>query len=257
MKYSKIEWTDATWNPSTGCNKVTAGCKNCYAETMAKRLQAMGAPGYENGFEFMLMPERLEMPLKIKKPTKFFVNSMSDLFHEKMPFDFLDKVFQVMQLTPQHKYQILTKREKVLETYCSQRVIPDNVWLGVSVESAKTKHRIDILREIPARIRFLSVEPLIADVGALNLTGIHWVIVGGESGPKARLMRPEWALNVKNQCDQQGVAFFFKQWGAWGEDGVKRSKKANGRILLGQEWNEEPQLMEPVMNSRSLERILI
>ncbi|MBL7795039.1 MAG: phage Gp37/Gp68 family protein [Saprospiraceae bacterium] len=243
MKYSKIEWTDATWNPSTGCNKVTAGCKNCYAETMAKRLQAMGAPGYENGFEFTLMPERLDMPLKIKKPTKFFVNSMSDLFHEKMPFDFLDKVFEVMKQTPRHKYQILTKRENILRTYCNSRSIPDNVWLGVSVESAKTKYRIGILRDIPAKIRFLSVEPLLADVGELDLRGIHWVIVGGESGPKARPMRPEWVLHVQQQCDRQGVAFFFKQWGAWGEDGIKRSKKANGRILLGREWNDEPQLI--------------
>lgn len=240
MKYSKIEWTEATWNPSTGCNKVSAGCKNCYAETMAKRLQAMGAPGYENGFEFTLMPERLDMPLKIKKPTRFFVNSMSDLFHEKMPFDFLDRVFQVIRQTPQHSYQILTKREKILQNYCNQRRMPDNVWLGVSVESAKTKHRIDVLRSIPANIRFLSIEPLIADVGELNLRGIHWVIVGGESGPKARPMQPEWAASVQKQCTQQKVAFFFKQWGAWGADGIKRSKKANGRIFLGREWNEEP-----------------
>lgn len=240
MKYSKIEWTEATWNPSTGCNKITAGCKNCYAETMAIRLQAMGAPGYENGFEFTLMPERLDAPLKIKKPTKFFVNSMSDLFHEKMPFDFLDRVFEVIAQTPHHKYQILTKREKILRAYCNARTIPDNVWLGVSVESAKTKYRIDILRAITAKIRFLSIEPLLTDVGDLDLTGIHWVIVGGESGPKARPMYPEWAVNVQRQCDQQKVAFFFKQWGTWGEDGVKRSKKANGRILLGREWNEEP-----------------
>lgn len=240
MKYSKIEWTEATWNPSTGCNKVSAGCKNCYAETMAKRLQAMGAPGYENGFEFTLMPERLDMPLKIKKPTRFFVNSMSDLFHEKMPFDFLDRVFQVIRQTPQHSYQILTKREQILRDYCRNRIMPDNVWLGVSVESAKTKHRIDVLRSIPANIRFLSIEPLIADVGELNLRGIHWVIVGGESGPKARPMQPGWAASVQKQCTQQKVAFFFKQWGAWGADGIKRSKKANGRIFLGQEWNEEP-----------------
>lgn len=244
MKYSKIEWTDATWNPSTGCNKVTAGCKNCYAETMAKRLQAMGAPGYENGFEFTIMPERLEAPFKIKKPTKFFVNSMSDLFHEKMPFDFLDKVFQVIDQTPQHKYQILTKRENILLDYFSTRKVPNNVWLGVSVESDKTKGRIDILRKINARIRFLSIEPLIDNVGTLDLSNIHWVIVGGESGAKARLMKPEWAINVQNQCDEQGVAFFFKQWGTWGEDGVRRSKKANGRILLGKEWNEEPALLD-------------
>lgn len=247
MKYSKIEWTEATWNPSTGCTKISAGCKHCYAETMARRLQAMGAPGYENGFAFTLMPERLDMPLKIKKPTKFFVNSMSDLFHEQMPFDFLDRVFAVIEQTPWHKYQILTKREHVLQTYCRRRAIPDNVWLGVSVESAKTKQRIDILRKIPAKIRFLSIEPLIADVGILDLSGIHWVIVGGESGTKARPMRPEWALNVQRQCREQGVAFFFKQWGAWGEDGVKRTKKANGRLFLGREWNEEPRMEEKVV----------
>jgi len=240
MKQSKIEWTEATWNPSTGCNKITAGCKHCYAETMAKRLQAMGTPGYENGFEFTLMPERLDMPMKIKKPTKFFVNSMSDLFHEKMPFDFLDRVFDVIRNTPQHTYQILTKRESILEEYCQERTIPDNVWLGVTVEMKKTKKRIDVLRNIDARIRFLSIEPLLEDVGKLDLTNIHWVIVGGESGPKARPMKAEWATSIQNQCDEQGVAFFFKQWGTWGADGVKRSKKANGRILLGQEWNEEP-----------------
>lgn len=240
MKQSKIEWTEATWNPSIGCNKITAGCKYCYAETMAKRLQAMGTPGYENGFQFNLMPERLDMPLKIKKPTKFFVNSMSDLFHEKMPFEFLDKVFDVIRETPQHTYQILTKREKILEDYCSNRKMPDNVWLGVTVEMAKTKNRIDILRNIEAKVRFLSIEPLIEDVGELNLENIHWVIVGGESGHKARPMKPEWAISIQNQCEEQRVAFFFKQWGTWGADGVKRNKKANGRILLDQEWNEEP-----------------
>jgi len=241
---SKIEWTEATWNPSTGCNKVSAGCKNCYAETMAKRLQAMGTPGYENGFEFTIMPERLEIPLKIKRPTKFFVNSMSDLFHEKMPFTFLDKVFDVIQRTPQHTYQILTKREERLLEYFGASEVPKNVWLGVSVENQKTKHRIDYLRQVNASIRFLSLEPLLEDLGALNLHDIHWVIVGGESGFKARPMAPEWAELIQLQCEEQGVAFFFKQWGAWGADGVKRSKKANGRILKGQEWNQEPQAAE-------------
>lgn len=242
MKYSKIEWTDATWNPSTGCNKITSGCKNCYAEVMAKRLQAMGAPGYENGFEFTLMPDRLELPKKTKKPTKFFVNSMSDLFHEKMPYDFLDKVFETIEVTPKHQYQILTKREYILEDYFKTRKVPKNVWLGVTVENAKCKNRIDVLRNIDAEIRFLSIEPLIGSVGKLNLKNIHWVIVGGESGHKARPMKPEWAIDIQRQCDEQGVAFFFKQWGTWGEDGVKRSKKANGRILLGKEWNEEPEV---------------
>lgn len=243
MKYSKIEWTDATWNPSTGCNKVTSGCKNCYAETMAKRLQAMGTAGYENGFEFTIMPDRLELPKRIKKPTKFFVNSMSDLFHEEMPFEFLDKVFQTIEFTPIHQYQILTKRESILEEYFKNRKVPKNVWLGVTVENSITKNRIDSLRNIDAEIRFLSIEPLIDCVGELNLENIHWVIVGGESGHKARPMKPEWAIDIQRQCDEQGVAFFFKQWGTWGEDGVKRSKKANGRILLGKEWNEEPELM--------------
>lgn len=242
MKYSKIEWTDATWNPSTGCNKVTSGCKNCYAEVMAKRLQAMGTPGYENGFEFTIMPDRLEIPKKIKKPTKFFVNSMSDLFHENMPFDFLDKVFETIRQTPIHQYQILTKRENILNEYFKTRTVPKNVWLGVTVENASTKNRIDALRNIDAEIKFLSIEPLIADVGILDLKNIHWVIVGGESGHKARPMDPQWAIDIQKQCDEQGVAFFFKQWGTWGEDGVKRSKKANGRILLGKEWNEEPEI---------------
>ncbi|WP_417363659.1 DUF5131 family protein [Galbibacter sp.] len=243
MKYSKIEWTEATWNPTTGCNKVSAGCKNCYAEVMAKRLQAMGTPGYENGFEFTLMPSRLDAPKKIKKPTKFFVNSMSDLFHEDMPYDYLDKVFRVIEETPRHQYQMLTKRENILKDYFSTRKVPNNVWLGVTVESAKTKHRIDVLRNIDARIRFLSVEPLIEATGRLNLDNIHWVIVGGESGSKARPMDPEWAIDVQRQCDEQDVAFFFKQWGTWGADGVKRSKKANGRILMGKEWNEEPTII--------------
>jgi protein gp37 len=242
MKTSKIEWTDATWNPSTGCTKITSGCKFCYAETMSKRLQAMGTPGYENGFEFTLMPDRIDMPRKVKKPTKFFVNSMSDLFHENMPFDFLDKVFKVIEETPQHQYQILTKRENILLDYFSTNKVPDNVWLGVTVESFKTKNRIDVLRKIDAKIRFLSIEPLITEMGELDLSNIHWVIVGGESGHNARPMNPEWAIDIQRQCDEQDVAFFFKQWGTWGEDGVKRSKKANGRILLGKEWNEEPVL---------------
>ncbi|HCY80236.1 MAG TPA: hypothetical protein DHV22_00795 [Xanthomarina gelatinilytica] len=243
MKYSKIEWTEATWNPSTGCNKISAGCKNCYAETMANRLKAMGTPGYENGFEFTLMPTRLEAPKKIKKPTKFFVNSMSDLFHEEMPYSYLDEVFKVIKETPRHQYQILTKRESILEDYFKNRTVPENVWLGVTVESSNFKNRINVLRNIDAKIRFLSIEPLIASVGNLNLDNIHWVIVGGESGHKARPMDPEWAIDIQRQCDEQDVAFFFKQWGAWGADGVKRSKKANGRILLGKEWNEEPILV--------------
>ena len=242
MKTTKIEWTEATWNPSIGCSKVSAGCKNCYAEVMARRLQAMGTTGYEDGFEFKVLSERLYQPANIKKPTKFFVNSMSDLFHEKMQFDFLDKIFEVITSTPQHHYQILTKRENILQKYLSERIVPTNVWLGVTVEHENTKHRIDILRKIDASVRFVSIEPLINDVGALNLDGIHWVIVGGESGNSARPMKPQWAINVQKQCVNQKVAFFFKQWGTWGEDGVRRNKKENGSILLGKEWKEEPKV---------------
>lgn len=240
MKQSKIEWTEATWNPSIGCDKISAGCKNCYAEVMAKRLQAMKSPGYENAFQFNMMPDRLDSPRKVKKPTKFFVNSMSDLFHEEMSFEFLDQVFETIRKTPQHTYQILTKREKILEDYFQNRTVPNNVWLGVTVEISSKKNRIDVLRKIDAKIRFLSIEPLLENIGKIDLTEIHWVIVGGESGHRARLMKPEWAENIQKQCDEQDVSFFFKQWGAWGADGKKRSKKANGRILLGKEWNEEP-----------------
>lgn len=242
MKKSKIEWTEETWNPTTGCTKVSAGCKNCYAEVMANRLQAMGTPGYGNGFEFSIMPDRLEQPLKKKKATKYFVNSMSDLFHEKMPQNFLDKIMGVIDLTPQHIYQILTKREDKMFEYFQERRVPENIWLGVTVEDKKHGvPRIDKLRNIDATIKFLSVEPLLEDIGEIDLTGIHWVIVGGESGAKARPMKKEWALNVKRQCEEQNVAFFFKQWGTWGADGVKRSKKTNGRILNGKEWNEYPE----------------
>jgi len=240
MKTTKIEWTEATWNPSIGCSKVTAGCKNCYAEVMARRLQAMGVSCYEDGFQFKTLPERLIQPMNVKKPTKFFVNSMSDLFHKNMPFEFLDKIFEVIENTPRHNYQILTKRENTLQRYFSKRTVPKNVWLGVTVENELTKYRIDVLRNIPATIRFISMEPLISDVGNLNLKGIHWVIVGGESGVCARPMSPEWAINIKNQCDKQNIAFFFKQWGTWGEDGIKRNKKENGSILLGKHWKEEP-----------------
>lgn len=241
MKKSKIEWTEETWNPTTGCSKVSAGCQNCYAEVMANRLQAMGIPGYENGFEFTIMPDCLEQPLRRKKSTKYFVNSMSDLFHENMPVQFLDKIMEVIELTPQHIYQILTKRANDMFEYFLNRKVPDNIWLGLSVENKKHGvPRIDKLRNINANIKFLSVEPLLEDIGKIDLTGIHWVIVGGESGANARPMIKEWVLNVKKQCEEQNVAFFFKQWGAWGADGVRRSKKSNGRILEGKEWNQYP-----------------
>jgi protein gp37 len=243
MKKSKIEWTEETWNPTTGCDKVSSGCKNCYAETMAKRLQAIGVKGYENGFKFTLMPERLEQPLKKRKPTKYFVNSMSDLFHEEMPGDFLDEIFKVIEQTPQHIYQVLTKRENKMEEYFATREVSSNVWLGVSVEDKKSGLlRIDKLRNIKAAIKFLSIEPLLEDLGKVNLSGIDWVIVGGESGPKARPMKEEWAINIKEQCDRMEIPFFFKQWGTWGADMVKRNKKSNGRILQGKVWEAYPEI---------------
>jgi protein gp37 len=238
---SKIEWTEQTWNPTTGCDKVSAGCKYCYAEVMAKRLQAMKISGYDNGFELSIMPERLSQPLKRKKPTTFFVNSMSDLFHQEIPDKYLDQVFNVIRQTPQHRYQILTKRAERLPVYFKKHVIPDNVWLGVTVENVKEGlPRIDLLREVPASIRFLSVEPLLEDLGKIDFTGIHWVIVGGESGSKARKMEVSWVENIKVQCEIQGVSFFFKQWGTWGADGSKRNKNKNGRLLQGKTWDEMP-----------------
>lgn len=240
---TKIEWTEQTWNPTTGCTKISPGCKHCYAETMAKRLQAMGAQGYENGFKLSILPERLAEPLKRRKSTTYFVNSMSDLFHNEVPFAFLDEVFAVMAQTRQHTYQILTKRAARMRKYfaCGARSVPENTWLGVSVENRKHGiPRIDELREIDASIRFLSVEPLLEDLGEINLEGIHWVIIGGESGPKARPMKPEWVESIRIQCDERGVAFFFKQWGGWGADGQKRSKKENGRMFGGKTWDNMP-----------------
>ncbi len=239
--YSRIEWTEQTWNPTIGCTKVSPGCKNCYAESMARRLKAMGLKGYERGFNLALMPERLAEPLERRKPTVYFVNSMSDLFHEKVPFDYVESVFQVMAQAHWHTFQVLTKRAERMRDFCRTRRVPPNVWLGVSVENRKHGvPRIDVLREVDATIRFLSVEPLLEDVGRMDLSDIHWVIVGGESGPRARPMRAEWAENVRRQCLEADVAFFFKQWGAWGADGQRRSKKANGRELNGQSWDGMP-----------------
>jgi len=238
---SKIEWTEQTWNPTVGCTKISPGCKNCYAETMSRRLKAMGARGYENGFRLTLMPERLAEPLERRKPTVYFVNSMSDLFHEKVPFEYIRRVFEVIERAPQHTFQILTKRAERMAEFCRGLDVPPNAWLGVSVENKKHGvPRIDVLRTIAAQVRFLSVEPLLEDLGAINLAGIHWVIVGGESGVKARPMRKEWIDCVKRQCDSAEVAFFFKQWGAWGSDGEKRSKKANGRRYRGRVWDNMP-----------------
>jgi protein gp37 len=241
MAESSIEWTEHTWNPVTGCTKLSPGCKHCYAETMARRLKAMGAPGYENGFDLTLHPERLEQPLQRRQPTVYFVNSMSDLFHDAVPDEFIERVIAVCARTPQHTYQVLTKRAERLPRFFAQRECPPNVWLGVSVEDRRYGvPRIEHLQRTPAHVRFLSVEPLLADVGRLDLRGIHWVIVGGESGHSARPMKPEWAENVRRQAVEQGARFFFKQWGAWGADGVRRNKKVNGRKLDGRTWSEFP-----------------
>lgn len=241
MAESSIEWTEHTWNPITGCTKVSPGCKHCYAETMAHRLTAMGARGYENGFDLTLHPERLEQPLRRKAPTTYFVNSMSDLFHDKVPDAYIDRVLDVCRRTPQHTYQVLTKRAERLPKFFAARECPSNVWLGVSVEDRKYGvPRIAHLQRVRVAVRFLSVEPLLSDVGRLDLAGIHWVIVGGESGAKARPMQPAWAEAVKRHAVAQGAAFFFKQWGAWGADGERRNKKANGRELGGRRWDEFP-----------------
>ncbi|MGB7934605.1 MAG: phage Gp37/Gp68 family protein [Gammaproteobacteria bacterium] len=244
---SKIEWTEQTWNPTVGCTKISQGCKHCYAETMALRLKAMGVRGYEKGFCLTLMPERLTEPLARRKPTIYFVNSMSDVFHEKVPFEYIDRIFNVMREARQHTFQVLTKRAERMAKYCRTRSIPSNVWLGVSVENRKQGvPRIDILRKINVKVRFLSIEPLLEDLGQLDLRDIHWVIVGGESGKKARPMHQSWVANIKQQCDSMDIAFFFKQWGAWGSDGQRRSKKANGRSLGGHVWNDMPACIDCV-----------
>ncbi|MDO5667398.1 MAG: phage Gp37/Gp68 family protein [Alcaligenaceae bacterium] len=239
---SKIEWTEKTWNPVAGCTKISPGCKNCYAEAMANRLRAMNISGYENGFKLALVEQRLYEPLKRKKPTMYFVNSMSDLFHEDVPEEYIDKVMQVINDSSQHTFQILTKRADRMRKYFSTRSIPKNVWLGVSVEDKKYGiPRIDLLRDLDATIKFLSVEPLLEDLGEINLTGINWVIVGGESGPKARPMKQEWVESIKKQCEEMPeIDFFFKQWGGWGADGVKRAKRLNGRELNGKTWDSMP-----------------
>ncbi len=239
---SKIEWTDKTWNPITGCTKQSAGCQHCYAEVMARRLKAMKLNKYRNGFQLTLHPDTLEEPVAWKKGHNIFVCSMSDLFHKDVPFDYIDQVMDVIHRTPQHRYQILTKRAERMSEYFTTRPVPANVWLGVTIECQATKSRIDSLRSIKsAPIRFLSCEPLLEDLGIMNLSNIDWVIVGGESGPQARPMKEEWVLNIKRQTEEQQSAFFFKQWGTWGSDGIKRNKHANGKKLKGQVFQEMPE----------------
>lgn len=242
MKTTKIEWTDKTWNPITGCTKISAGCANCYAEVMSKRLQAMKQDKYKNGFTLTMHNNVLDEPIKWKKPHTIFVCSMSDLFHENVPFVFIDKVMETIQSTPQHNYQILTKRANRMAEYFSDKSIPKNAWLGVTVDVAGSKSRIDFLRNLNAPIKFLSCEPLLEDLGNINLDGIDWVIVGGESGVKARPMKEEWVQSIKVQTEKQGSAFFFKQWGSWGSDGIKRNKKANGKLINGKVYQAMPTL---------------
>ena len=253
MDKSQIEWTDATWNPVTGCTVQSAGCTNCYAINMTARLEKMGISKYDhltrrsgrrtvwNGVVKM-HEDALNIPLSWKKPRKIFVNSMSDLFHEGVEESFIEKVWDVMRQTPQHIYQVLTKRPDRMCEITNKFEFPrlTNVWLGTSVENKKVVTRINDLKKSSAAIRFISFEPLIGPVGTLNLSSIDWAIVGGESGHRARIIRKSWIDEIYEQCMQQKVAFFFKQWGTWGSDSKKRSKKQNGRVYRGREWNESP-----------------
>ena len=233
MSRSTIEWTNATWNPVTGCTKTSPGCKHCYAERMAKRLQAMGQANYAKGFQLTLQDRMLDIPLRWRKPRLVFVNSMSDLFHKDVPTSFIQRVFQTMEQTPQHTFQVLTKRADRLREVAPQLPWPENVWMGVSVENVDYLARIDDLRTVPANIRFLSLEPLLGPLTEIDLTGIGWAIVGGESGPGARAMDPEWVRNLRDACAVAGVPFFFKQWGG-------TNKKKTGRLLDGRIWDEMP-----------------
>ena len=233
MANSSIEWTESTWNPITGCTKISSGCLNCYAERMAKRLKAMGQPNYRNGFKVTCHPHTLDIPLRWKKPQMVFVNSMSDLFHKDVPDDFILDIFSTMRQASQHQYQILTKRAERLAESSPQLPWRENIWMGVTVESSAYKDRIDYLRYTSAHVKFLSLEPLLDDLGKLDFTGIDWVIVGGESGPGARPIKIAWVRNIRKQCLAQNIPFFFKQWG-----GI--NKKKTGRLLDGKTWDQMP-----------------
>ena len=230
---SKIEWTESTWNPITGCTKVSPGCKNCYAERMSKRLQAMGKPTYKNGFTVTVHEEIFNYPLLIKKPSLIFVNSMSDLFHEDIPVDVIVRIFEVMNKASWHTFQILTKRSERLSELSHLLDWPGNVWAGVSVENDDYKFRIDHLRSTDVKIKFLSIEPLLGLIKGIDLDNIDWVIVGGESGPNSRKLEEEWVLSIRDACNDQNVPFYFKQWGGF-------NKKKNGRLLEGRIWDEMP-----------------
>lgn len=239
---SSIEWTESTWNPTTGCDRTSPGCDNCYALTLAKRLKAMGVDKYQNdgdprtsgpGFALTIHPDTLEIPRRWRQPRVVFVNSMSDLFHPDVPVPFIQDVFDVMSETSRHTFQVLTKRSKRLLSIAPQLKWPENIWMGVSVESASYRFRIDHLRQVPAAVRFVSAEPLLGPLGLVNLDGIDWVIAGGESGPAARVMDIAWGRDLRDQCADAGVKFFFKQWGG-------RTPKAGGRELDGRTWDDRP-----------------
>jgi protein gp37 len=233
---SHIEWTESTWNPITGCSKISSGCTNCYAEKMAVRLQAMGNPKYKNGFDVMFHPDVLEEPLKWRKPQIIFVCSMSDIFHDDVPDEHIIKVFETMNRADWHIFQVLTKRSERLKKLAPKITWSDNIWLGVTVETHAQTYRIDDLAQTPAHIKFLSIEPLLSDIPNIPLEGINWVIVGGESGHKARIMKPEWVRHIRDACINNKVAFFFKQWGGF-------NKKAAGRELDGQLWSQMPMVL--------------
>jgi protein gp37 len=230
---SAIEWTDATWNPVRGCTKISPGCKHCYAETFAERFRGVPDHPFEQGFDLRLVPGALELPLRWRASRRIFVNSMSDLFHDDVPDEYIGRVFDVMRRASQHTFQVLTKRAARMAELTASMRIPGNVWMGVSVENAEYATRIDDLRKVKARVRFLSVEPLLGPIPVLHLRGVHWVIVGGESGPRARRMDVEWVRAIRDRCVGAGVPFFFKQWG-----GVR--KHTTGRILDGRTWDEMP-----------------
>lgn len=237
MGQSRIEWTELTWNPVTGCSKISAGCKFCYAETMARRLKAMGVEKYKKGFKVATHDSVLTEPYRWRGSKIVFVNSMSDLFHPSVPVEFIQKVFAVMNDNPQHVFQVLTKRADLLLEYDRAKLLnwTHNIWMGVSVEDDRVKHRIDLLRKTKAKTKFLSLEPLIGPLPKLNLKKIDWVIVGGESGRRPRPMAAEWVLDIQEQCNMAGVSFFFKQWGG-------TNKKKTGRLLEGKTWDEMPEL---------------
>lgn len=230
---TRIEWTEYSWNPVSGCTKISSGCRHCYAERMANRLKAMGVDRYKSGFRLKTHPDLLSMPLKWRRPRTIFVNSMSDLFHEDVPMSFIEQVFEVMNSCPQHTFQILTKRSKRLADISKSLNWTQNIWMGVTVENSQVVGRIRDLSRSGARVKFISCEPLLGPIDILDLNGVDWVIVGGESGPHARPMKEEWAVSIRDKCLAGGVPYFFKQWGGW-------NKKARGRMLMGHIWNQMP-----------------